>query len=539
MASEAEQEAKPKPNVPSALIASFKLSSLPDTAVPDIVPVLAGEYELSGSNHGKPVYRKKQLSNGNAGSNHDDVFLYYWDSIDEIDAEDPGSWWFGSRVGEDAVWAVNQSITALPPEDGWCFHDDSIDNLKLHIEFIWAHSKDHESTSNSQPPSESKQGTQPQDASQVQLSVGSWKCRPKAAMRRKAPEQDQSDRDELPMQHTLPDRESSSSRSLSERRCCNVSPPRVEPPSQCPSAQPAASPPRSRSRSIVRRAPPLKSSNSCSGGRPRRPDQRSHHDGTDRRREVLKRGLRSQSCLDLSRMRLDDDALRRWCSSKGRQQVEQYGVGIYDLVDASNNSLTDKGVGYLVDFILEHRLCARRVRLCGNQLREPNTICDLIEHRDAGAGARDGLVELHMTRNSISVVAMSRVLDSLRRRAAACRSLRPPFWICVDHNESLTDFSSDLIRTHKEKGLQVCLCRSFRRSGCNPNECRHGADVHLHIDWKNRDPTPRRRRQICASWPSRSRSRQRSACQRSGSSRVRPQPALGNGDSHAATPGSI
>eukprot|EP00747_Dinoflagellata_sp_TGD_P197729 gnl/TRDRNA2_/TRDRNA2_69467_c0_seq1.p1 gnl/TRDRNA2_/TRDRNA2_69467_c0~~gnl/TRDRNA2_/TRDRNA2_69467_c0_seq1.p1 ORF type:complete len:938 (-),score=322.79 gnl/TRDRNA2_/TRDRNA2_69467_c0_seq1:66-2777(-) len=73
--------------------------------------IIKGSYSVTGSNHGKPVYKKD--AGGSAV-----VLIYFWD---ERDGAAFSGWWFGPKVGGDQVWAYNGSGAgaAAPPVAGW------------------------------------------------------------------------------------------------------------------------------------------------------------------------------------------------------------------------------------------------------------------------------------------------------------------------------------------------------------------------------------------------------------------------------------
>lgn len=73
--------------------------------------IVRGGFSRSGSNHGRPAYKKCDKIDGQ------DVMIYFWDSRD---GESTCGWWFGSKVGGDVVWAFNpQRDAQTPPMSGW------------------------------------------------------------------------------------------------------------------------------------------------------------------------------------------------------------------------------------------------------------------------------------------------------------------------------------------------------------------------------------------------------------------------------------
>ncbi|CAJ1402207.1 unnamed protein product, partial [Effrenium voratum] len=73
--------------------------------------IIKGSYSVSGSNHGKPVYKKDNTEPNVT------VLIYYWD---ERDGPNFTGWWFGPKVGGDQVWSHAENRTApMPPPGGW------------------------------------------------------------------------------------------------------------------------------------------------------------------------------------------------------------------------------------------------------------------------------------------------------------------------------------------------------------------------------------------------------------------------------------
>ncbi|CAE7765163.1 ATG18A [Symbiodinium microadriaticum] len=66
--------------------------------------IIRGEYFRSGSNHGRPVYKK--LGPGQ------EVQIYFWDSRD---GPNMCGWWFGASVGGDMVWSFRPGAEGQTP----------------------------------------------------------------------------------------------------------------------------------------------------------------------------------------------------------------------------------------------------------------------------------------------------------------------------------------------------------------------------------------------------------------------------------------
>lgn len=74
---------------------------------PTISEIVKGTYFRHGSNHGKPVYKKKQEE---VTDDDDlDVLIYFWD---DRDGEENCGWWFSPSVGGEMVWAYHPSRKA-------------------------------------------------------------------------------------------------------------------------------------------------------------------------------------------------------------------------------------------------------------------------------------------------------------------------------------------------------------------------------------------------------------------------------------------
>ena len=83
---------------------------------PTISDIVKGTYFRHGSNHGKPVYKKKLEE---VSDDDDlDVLIYYWD---DRDGEENCGWWFSPSVGGEMVWAFHPSRKA-PWEEWNRFH---------------------------------------------------------------------------------------------------------------------------------------------------------------------------------------------------------------------------------------------------------------------------------------------------------------------------------------------------------------------------------------------------------------------------------
>jgi len=121
--------------VPAAQVAAEKEEVLAKTrdGVPLIVSgcknkticeIVKGTFFRHGSNHSKPVYKKK--TEKKKEEDDLDVLIYYWD---ERDGAENCGWWFGPVVGGEMVWAYHPSrkATTPPPAEWNVPHDGDID----------------------------------------------------------------------------------------------------------------------------------------------------------------------------------------------------------------------------------------------------------------------------------------------------------------------------------------------------------------------------------------------------------------------------
>lgn len=124
-----EVEDVPPKVTPPALVAPAVTASLVPLIVsgcqnPTISDIVKGTYFRHGSNHGKPVYKKKLEE---VSDDDDlDVLIYYWD---DRDGEENCGWWFSPSVGGEMVWAFHPSrkATTPPPAEWNVPHDGPID----------------------------------------------------------------------------------------------------------------------------------------------------------------------------------------------------------------------------------------------------------------------------------------------------------------------------------------------------------------------------------------------------------------------------
>eukprot|EP00405_Crypthecodinium_cohnii_P033763 CAMPEP_0206532428 /NCGR_PEP_ID=MMETSP0325_2-20121206/4372_1 /ASSEMBLY_ACC=CAM_ASM_000347 /TAXON_ID=2866 /ORGANISM="Crypthecodinium cohnii, Strain Seligo" /LENGTH=1013 /DNA_ID=CAMNT_0054028895 /DNA_START=93 /DNA_END=3130 /DNA_ORIENTATION=- len=99
-------KAKKNSSPPAVAVPELRVSGCTDAS---FRAVIEGNYASTGSNHNKPVWKKK-------GAGDDEVIIYYWDGRD---GEEMG-WWFGPSIGNQLVWAFHKDTSGdLAPKSGW------------------------------------------------------------------------------------------------------------------------------------------------------------------------------------------------------------------------------------------------------------------------------------------------------------------------------------------------------------------------------------------------------------------------------------
>jgi len=181
-----------------------------------------------------------------------------------------------------------------------------------------------------------------------------------------------------------------------------------------------------------------------------------------------------------------DEGLQRWLEEDGPEHLERLGPGPLDCVDVSHNNLTDEGADTLLRFLLRRQQSTRRLKLFHNRIREPYALCEFLEDPVCGVGAYDGLGELHLSHNHVTVRMLEWILKSVGHAVrAAGGSLRPPLWIRVEHNGTLTHDAVHLTKAETLHGIRLCSPHDLKRSGCGVKHCKYHADVHLVMQVKS------------------------------------------------------
>ncbi len=78
----------------------------------DDLKALNGVYKVTGSHHGKPLFKKPCTEIEGCT----EACIYFWD---ESDGESFSGFWVAPIVGGEQVWAFNPAKTPLPPATGW------------------------------------------------------------------------------------------------------------------------------------------------------------------------------------------------------------------------------------------------------------------------------------------------------------------------------------------------------------------------------------------------------------------------------------
>lgn len=192
--------------------------------------------------------------------------------------------------------------------------------------------------------------------------------------------------------------------------------------------------------------------------------------------------------IHLARSGFGDSGLKEWVDAEGLEVQQQLAGGGVESMDLSENQLTDRGVHFLVKWMLDYQVPVRRLKLFKNRLSFPIALCGLIEDNVVGVGAEVGLRELHLSSNGIAADAVARLLDSIRRRREKCGGrFDPPLWLRLERNELSQEDAERLADSYAKKGLLICLEGGSAKSGCTIQSCRHSADVHMHMVGGNKN----------------------------------------------------
>jgi hypothetical protein len=183
---------------------------------------------------------------------------------------------------------------------------------------------------------------------------------------------------------------------------------------------------------------------------------------------------------------LSDDDMRRWCREDGPRLISKNANCAWDRLDLSRNNIGDEGVSHLVRFLQDRKQAVVRLMLFMNKLVEPDAVCRLIEDSELGVGAPSGLSELHLSSNSMTLSALRRIIESVRRRALQCGPFRQPVWLRAERNPSLENEATEFAKGYWSSNFKICLDGGRPESGCSLSHCRYNADVHLHLFGANR-----------------------------------------------------
>lgn len=181
-----------------------------------------------------------------------------------------------------------------------------------------------------------------------------------------------------------------------------------------------------------------------------------------------------------------DDDLKVWVDCEANEHIDTLGWGSLDCIDVSQNSLTDVGIWHLVEFLIKRQCATKRLKFYKNAISRTEAICQLIEDKVCGIGAKDGLAELHLSHNDVGLDGLRKLLDSIWRRVDAVGSFRPPLWLRLERNShQLGKDGAEVAEEYIAKGLKLCMKGGAGGGACGLGHCKFGADVHLNLAGSN------------------------------------------------------
>lgn len=190
---------------------------------------------------------------------------------------------------------------------------------------------------------------------------------------------------------------------------------------------------------------------------------------------------RHQLCFP--RANLGDEKLLQWSQDReapdgGPALLQQMGSQFLNLIDFNNNDLTDKGASVIVDFLQEHKMPVKKLKLYGNRLTSCEAICRLLEDPEIGLQNADSLQELHLSHNDLSAASLEDLLNTV----AQCKrpgTISPPLWIRLEKNNIAAEDVAEVAQRLDDQ-LSVCFDGSTNADGdCTVSACAAGADVHI------------------------------------------------------------
>jgi len=155
----------------------------------------------------------------------------------------------------------------------------------------------------------------------------------------------------------------------------------------------------------------------------------------------------------------------------GPTLLKRCGGHYLDLIDFSNNNLSDKGANVIVDFLLEHGKPVKKLKLYGNQLTSCEAICRLLEDPACGLQKEVSLQELHLSHNQIDNAALEDLLNTI----AQCKKpepISPPLLIRLEKNKIAEEDACELAERLADQ-LQVCIILGSGTTG--------DADADVHV----------------------------------------------------------
>lgn len=168
--------------------------------------------------------------------------------------------------------------------------------------------------------------------------------------------------------------------------------------------------------------------------------------------------------------------------------AHRFGIpGIIECMDFSRNDLTDSGVRILVNWVLEHQTCVKRLKLFRNKLESPDALCELVDDKTVGAGPMDGLVELHLSNCGIKLSFLKALLRCVGRARPSQARPRRPFWLRVEHNpgfsvKALERLEQELRDEQEDVSICLDLIKPKGSHSCSLHKCAKGAQIHAFIN---------------------------------------------------------
>lgn len=225
-------------------------------------------------------------------------------------------------------------------------------------------------------------------------------------------------------------------------------------------------------------------STSTGPGQPRQPALPPPHLAGGARDKPSQRPKGNQTTINHSqlcfpRAQLGDDRLLDWSQDLeapdgGPALLKGMDSQYLDVVDFSNNGLTDRGVDTLIDFLIESKKPTKKLKLYGNEMASCEAIVRLLEDPVCGLQNEASLQELHLSHNGITAPAMEELLYAIAGSKKP-GPMSPPLWIRVERNHFSHEDMSEVAERLRGQ-LDICFVLG---GDCTVSTCAVGADVHL------------------------------------------------------------